>query len=212
MSINQVGKVSGFWVAIGALLLAGILAGCGSHSPKPGDGSGPGQGGSPAGGSAETIQVGDDLLISFSDLPDPKQPFEDKVKSDGTILLMQNQTFTVTNMTTGELEKDIRARYVPAFYKNMTVTVSYAGQTRFYYVGGEVRAPGRQIYTGPITVIKAIDTAGGFTDFAKKTKVELTRVNGHVEYINCNKVLKDPRLDPQVFPGDKIHVARRVWM
>lgn len=124
MSINQVGKVSGFWVAIGALLLSGFLVGCHSHSPKPEDGSGQGQAGSPAGGSAEKIRAGDDLLISFSDLPDPKAPFEDRVKDDGTILLMQNQTFTVTNMTTGDLEKEIRARYVPGFYKNMTVTVT----------------------------------------------------------------------------------------
>jgi len=155
--------------------------------------------------------VGDPLNVTFSDLPVLTQPFEIRIKDDGTITLLLNQTFAAAGKTIGQLEKEIRARYVPAYYINMTVTVKQQEGTRFYYVGGEVKAPGRQVYVSRITVLKAIQSAGDFTDFAKKTKVQLTRVDGQNLIVNCIKARKDPSLDLEVYPGDKIHVPRSLW-
>jgi len=62
-----------------------------------------------------------------------------------------------------------------------------------------------------MTIVKAIAVAGGFTDFAKKTKVRLTR-GSHTEIINVEKAISDPRYDVPIFPGDKIFVPRRfLW-
>jgi len=200
----------GIWAVIVGVCFSGLfLVGCGSHSP---DRSPAGQ--APASiseGSFDTFRAGESLTITFTDLPTPIPEWNDKIKEDGTITLMHNQTFVATNRTRGDLEKEIRARYVPDWYKSMTVTVTPPQSSRFYYVGGEVKSPGRQVYIGPITVTKAIQTAGDFTDFAKKTRIELTRVDGHVQIINWKKAQKEPRLDPEVFPGDKIVVRRRVW-
>ena len=93
----------------------------------------------------------------------------------------------------------------------MTVTVKPEESTRWYYVDGEVKSPNRQIYTSRITVLKAIASAGGFTDFANKKKVKLTRVDGRTQIVNCVKALDNPSLDLEVYPGDKIHVPRRLW-
>ena len=98
---------------------------------------------------------------------------------------------------------------MPDFYKRLTVTVST--ERRVYYVGGQVKGPGRQEYIGTITVTKAIQSAGDFTDFAAKTRVELTRADGRKVMVNCNKAAKDPSLDPPVYPGDKINVPLRGW-
>jgi polysaccharide export outer membrane protein len=100
---------------------------------------------------------------------------------------------------------------VPDYYKEMTVTVKQQESTRWYYINGEVRAPNRQIYNSRITVLKAIASASGFTDFANKTKVRLTRVDGRTQIINCRKALTNPALDLEVYPGDTIHVPRRLW-
>jgi polysaccharide export outer membrane protein len=89
--------------------------------------------------------------------------------------------------------------------------VSSKESTRWYYVLGEVRVPNRQIYNSRITVLQAIASAGGFTDFAKKTKVKLTRVDGRTQIVNCSKALENPTLDLEVYPGDTIHVPRR-WL
>jgi polysaccharide export outer membrane protein len=113
--------------------------------------------------------------------------------------------------TTGDLEKEIRKCYVPNYYKYMTVSVRQQESTRWYYINGEVKSPNRQIYNSRITVLKAIASAGGFTDFANKKKVKLTRVDGRTQTVNCVKALDNPSLDPEVYPGDTIHVPRRIW-
>jgi polysaccharide export outer membrane protein len=160
--------------------------------------------------SATTIRVGDALNVVFSDIPQPgAPPFDVRVQDDGTITLLQNKSFICTNKSVGELEREIRSVYVPAYYKYMTVTVRHPEATRFYYVDGEVKAPGRQVYTGPIKLLAAIASCGDFNDFANKKKVKLTRADGTTAVINCKKALEDPRLDLDVYPSDRIHVPRR---
>lgn len=159
----------------------------------------------------EVLRVGDSLTITFTDLPITIPAFELKIKEDGTITLLQNQTFVAAGKTAGELEKEIRARYVPDYYKLMTVSVRQQESTRWYYVYGEVKMPDRKIYNSRITVLKVIASAGGFTDFANKKKVKLTRVDGRTVVVNCVNALENPRLDPEVYPGDTIHVPRRLW-
>jgi protein involved in polysaccharide export with SLBB domain len=159
----------------------------------------------------DILRVGDSLQVAFTDTPTPIPPFEEKIKEDGTITLLLNQTFVAAGTTPGDLGRDIRKRYVPDYFKLMTVTVKHQESTRWYYVDGEVRSPNRQIYNSRITVSKAIASAGGFTDFANKKKVKLTRVDGRTQIVNCPKALDNPKLDPEVYPGDKINVPRRLW-
>ena len=159
----------------------------------------------------EVLHVGGTLTIALLDTPTLIPIFEGKIKEDGTITLTLNQTFKADGKTPGELEKDIRECYVPKFFKYMTVTVKQEGNTLWYYVDGEVKAPNRQLYNTRITVLKAIASAGGFTDFANKKKVRLTRVDGRSLIINCAKARDNPSLDLEVYPGDKLYVPRRFW-
>jgi protein involved in polysaccharide export with SLBB domain len=234
MLITKVGQIWGRLSIASCLLLTGLLfAGCettggdAGYSQVPGMES-PAQGGTSPGntaatptvppnatpvakpeGSAEFIKVGDILIISFSDLPTPMPPFDQKVKDDGMITLIYNQPFHAAGKRTGDLEQEIRAFYVPAYFRNLTVTVRISAD-RFFYVEGEVKLGSKFPYTGPITVSKAIAAAGGFTDFANKRKVKLIREDGRKQTVNYNKVLEHPELDPQVFPNDRIHVPRRI--
>lgn len=187
------------------LLLGGLLTGCSlfdgstnNAAPLPGPVK-----------SSETLNPGDLVTIVFSDTPTATLPFEERVKDDGTITLLLNQTFQVAGKSRSTVEKEIRARYVPAYYVNLTVTVK--PQERFYYVNGEVKIPSRQPYPGEITVTKAITTAGGLTDFAKHNKVRLTRTSGQSIIIDYDAALEDSKKDLPVYPGDKIDVPRRLW-
>jgi polysaccharide export outer membrane protein len=211
------------------MLVAGFfIAGCKSgtegvaFAQLPGDaGASSAQGGtisntSPArplgNDTMDAIRTGDTLRINFSDLPIIVQsPIEERVKDDGTITLLESQTFTAAGKTRGQLEKEIHDRYVPDYYKKMTVSVLPKSDTQFYFVDGEVKMANRQVYLSRTTVLKAIASAGGFTDFANKGNVTLTRVDGRTVKVNCKKAQKDPRLDLEVFPGDKIWVPRRIF-
>ena len=210
-------KLNGRWWATLGLMLAGVwLAGC--HTAKPQFGEVPGTTGAGKAVAAnrvtevktfEDIKVVDALTIVFSDINPQPQPFVDTVRADGTIKLLMDHAFTAVGKKRGDLEKEIHDFYVPSYYKYMTVTISFKDQ--FYSVGGEVRAPSRFPYLGLTTVTRAIQSAGDFTDFARRRTVKLFRVDGKIENVDCLEALKKPSLDLQVYPGDLIKVERRKW-
>ena len=151
--------------------------------------------------------VGDLLSITFSDVPAPGlQEIRTRIPSDGFITLHLNVRIKAAGKTIAELQQDIRKAYVPALYVNLTSVVK--AEDRFFYLGGEVKVPNRQMYLGNVTVLRAIETAGGFTDFANRKKIQLRRASGETLTINALKAEKDPSLDPQVLPNDHITVPR----
>ncbi len=136
--------------------------------------------------------------------------YDGRVKDDGTITIPPySQTFMAVGKTTRELEQEIRARYVPKYFLNLTVSIKT--QDLFYSVDGEVKHPNRQQYVGEMTVLGAIATAEGFTDYANKKKVRVIRADGKSLTVNCVKALTNPALDVPIFPGDKIIVPRRLF-
>jgi polysaccharide export outer membrane protein len=160
--------------------------------------------------SGDLLHVGDAITITFADLPTSVPPIDDSIKEDGSITLILNQKFQAAGKTIGALQADIRDRYVPQYFKYLTVSIKTAD--RFFSVGGEVRNPSRQAYTGYMTVTRGIDTAGGFTDFANKGRVEVTHANGEKYTVNCGRALNGhPELDKEVYPGDRIYVHKRWW-
>lgn len=225
MTVSKLlGRWSGMSVLLGAMFW---VSGCQSgpqFSQVPGTADPPAQNANlamtphqdPSQGSTEQenrqldmIHPGDNLTITISDLPVPILPLDERVREDGTITLLQNQTFTAAGKTVGQLAQEIRKRYVPDYYITMTVSIKPKDQTQFYYVGGEVKLPNRQVYIARLTVLGAIRSSGDFTDFARKKAVILTRANGKRFTVNCVKALRDPSLDLEVLPGDNIYVPRR---
>ncbi|MGC3958009.1 MAG: polysaccharide biosynthesis/export family protein [Verrucomicrobiota bacterium] len=153
------------------------------------------------------LAPGDQIRVVFSGIAEPPQPHDEAIKEDGTITLPNIGVVTAEGKTTVELQKDIYEKYVPSFYKRLTVTVST--ERRVCYVQGQVRLSGRQEYYGPTTVLKAIATAGDFTDFANRKRVVLTRADGTRIIVDCVKAARDSAYDLPVYPGDKIEVPMR---
>ena len=154
------------------------------------------------------LHIGDTLTITFSGLPDQLEGQNPTIKEDGTITLPDIGRIKAVGKTPGELEDAIHDLYVPKIYTHLNVTVKTSSD-RVYYVRGEVRAPGRLIYAGAITVSKAITSAGDFTDFASRGSVWLIRANGDRFKLNLNKILDGDQPDPPVYPGDQIEVKKR---
>lgn len=208
------------WQACVVLLAGLVLGGCSSpnpilfsDNPQPSSASAGATAvaaGTPSGDlTAARFQVGDTVTVDFSGTNDKIPENVQTVTEDGTITLPYIGSVHAAGLTTGELQKEIHDLYVPAYYTRLTINVS--GQQRVYYVGGEVKQPGRLVYAGATTVTKAIQSAGDFTDFANRKKVQLIRSNGESMKVNCIKAAKDPSLDPPVYPGDQILVPRRYW-
>jgi protein involved in polysaccharide export with SLBB domain len=158
------------------------------------------------------LHIGDTVTITFTDGPPDEQlaPLEKPIKEDGTITLPNIGRVKAAGKSPGELEDAIHDLYVPKYYKHLNVTVK-ASNDQVYYVRGEVQNKNRFIYSGPITVSKAITSAGDVTEFADKSDVTLIRANGNRFNLNLNRILagKDP--DPPVYPGDQIDVGRKIF-
>lgn len=157
--------------------------------------------------SSGVLRVGDLVRVSLLDIPQPPQPIEIRIPEDGRITLPWNITVDARGKTISQLQEEIRKAYVPRLFVQLTVNIK--SEERWYYVGGEVRVPARQQYSGEMTVLRAIDTVGGFTDFANRKNIELRRSNGQTFKINWNKAIKDQKLDLPVYPNDQITVHKR---
>ena len=195
-----------------------FLTGCGTPSggtnPPPA-GAVTGAGAPPQGTnlltgavSFETLLVGEKLTITFLD-PSGTPPFERKLPADGKITLLYDQEFDAVGKTVSELEKEIRTRYVPKYFTRLSIQIKTENQ--IFYVTGQVHKPDRYEYMSTMTVLKAVSAAGGFTDYAKRWAVEVTRADGTKILVDCKKAQRNPKLDVPINPGDRIYVPVR-WL
>jgi protein involved in polysaccharide export with SLBB domain len=160
--------------------------------------------------STDSLEPGNQITITFSGLSTIPIPYSCRIREDGTISPPYlKEPVVAAGKTVGELELELEQKYVPDIYKTINVTIKTAD--RFFYVGGEVRQPSRQIFIGRITVTQAIQSAGDFTDFADQREVRVIRANGKVDIIDCKAALDDPTRDLPVYPGDNIVVGRRLF-
>jgi protein involved in polysaccharide export with SLBB domain len=157
--------------------------------------------------AADDIRIGDTLIISLLDMPEPILDKEFVIRTDGTINMPYLGSVKATDKTFGQFERELQNAYIEKkIFRQITVAVKPG--FRFYSVGGEVKAPDRKTYSGSITVLRAIVSCGDFNEFAKRRKVELIRANGDREVVDCIKARQDPRFDRLVCPGDAIFVPR----
>lgn len=158
--------------------------------------------------SISTIfRPGDTIEVDFADTQGLPSKWQQTVREDGTITLPLSQTVKAAGMRKGELEQAIHEVYVPRILRRLTVNIR--SDKRSYFVSGEVRISGEKEHTGHITAMRAIATAGDFTDYADKTKIDVIRVTGEKLRVNGKNALRDASEDVPVYPGDRVHVHRR---
>jgi polysaccharide biosynthesis/export protein VpsN len=155
------------------------------------------------------LRVSDMVTIDWFDTTSPIAQYKERIRDDGKLILPHNITVQAAGRTVAQLQDDIRSAYVPYLYNYLTVTVKT--EERVFFVGGEVRVPNRQLFQDGITVLRAIDTAGGFTDFANRNNIELRRGNGQIIKVNWKKAMRSPKLDPVVYPNDQVIVHKRIF-
>jgi len=163
-------------------------------------------------GGADVLSPGDPITITFSGNSNaPNFPHEEIIAEDGTIEPpLLGMKVMAAEKRVGELRDELHSLYVPDYFKTLTVTIQT--EARFFFVGGSVRQPGQIPYLSEMTVLKAVQAAGDFNQFANHKKVELRRDDGgQVLVIDCKKARRDSKLDVPVYPGDIIYVPQRLY-
>lgn len=159
--------------------------------------------------SIDRIAVGDVIRVMY-EASVPIAPTEIQVPETGLVTIHMGEQVQVGGKMAADVSKEIRDLFTvkKQMYKRLSVNVQVLGRT--ISVGGEVRTTGSFAFEGGMTVLKAINRAGGFTEYADRRKVRITRVNGQQIMVDCKSALKKPELDVPLYPGDRIEVVRSI--
>jgi protein involved in polysaccharide export with SLBB domain len=159
----------------------------------------------PTANTSAQLRAGDSLTVSVQSVPEPNINSV-QIDGEGFISLPYIGTVVAAGATTGELAQRIRQTYIDGdIYLALDVSVTVT--ERYVYVGGEVSRPGRILWTPNLTLTKAIQSAGGFTLYAKESRVTIARDQEAYD-INVTLAQKNPAQDVLLMPGDSIQVPR----
>lgn len=83
----------------------------------------------------------------------------------------------------------------------------------FYYIGGQVGAPGQKDFTSGMTLTQSILASGGLARADKKVRVAVSRQGADGRLVTTEYELSEIEAgkipDPRVQPGDRIEIGRR---
>jgi polysaccharide export outer membrane protein len=159
------------------------------------------------------LRTGDEIVIRIdagaATATSAATPSDVIIDDQGYIELPLVGQIKAAGLTTSELAEHIQSNYVPRYYVRCAVSVLVA--QRYFYVGGEVKNPGRFLWSEDTTLMKAINTASGFTDYANRRKVQLARGKELLQIFDCEELMRHPAKDVPVRPGDTVTVPRSIF-
>lgn len=173
----------------------------------------------PAGNAGEyRIGLGDIVSVFVFDHPELTVPLAEGERSGG-FLVQTDGTFTypfigaveAKGRTVGEIREDITSR-LDTFIPNPQVDVRVVSfNSQRVVVGGEVSSPSTQsITTWPLTILEAINAAGGLTEEADASRI-IVRRKGQSYAVNLEEFLQahPESSNPILFGGDVVSVPRK---
>jgi polysaccharide biosynthesis/export protein VpsN len=161
-----------------------------------------------------TLRIGDPLELKVGGVPAEEQAQMNNiytVDANGAINLPYIGRVSAQGLTPSQLARSIEQTYrEKKIYTNPNITILMQPTSRFVNVGGSVRTPTRVPFTEDMTLLTAINAAGGFNDFADQRHVRLLR-GSQVTVYDVRKFRKDPSLDVKLQPGDKVEVPQSLF-
>jgi protein involved in polysaccharide export with SLBB domain len=158
-----------------------------------------------------TLRIGDPVEIKIGGVPMDEQTQVNNtytVDSNGMISLPYINKVPAAGLAPSQVAATAEAKYrEEKIFTNPTITIMMQPTSRFVNVGGAVRTPSRIPFTEDLTMLAAINAAGGFNDFADQKRVRLLRGDA-VKVFDVRQSRKDPSRDVRLQPGDRIEVPQ----
>ena len=158
---------------------------------------------------AYTLKQGDVVQVFLRGIPSA-EAIEGVVDENGMISMPFINEVRAAGQSASELARNIRQIYMDrGIYRNISVTVVVP--TRYFFVQGEIRGPGRFQMLSATRVSQAIAGAGGYTEYASG-QVLVKRGGKVVKTIkNSRRLERTPEDDILLEPDDIIEVKRSLW-
>src|SRR5215212_2271142 len=161
-----------------------------------------------------TLRVGDPIELKIGGVPQDEQMQVNNtyvVDSTGTINLPYINKIRAAGLAPSQLAREVENAYrAGKIYTNPNVTIIMQPAARFVNVGGAVRQPSRVPFTEDMTLLTAINAAGGFNDFADQKRVRLLR-GSKVQMFDVRQFRKNPDKDVALQPGDRVEVPQTLF-
>ena len=158
-----------------------------------------------------TLRPGDPLEIKVGGVPNDEQLQVNNtytIDANGSVNLPYINKVKAEGLTPAELSRAIEEAYrANKIYTNPNITILMQPTARYVNVGGSVRNPTRVPFTEDMTLLTAINAAGGFNDFADQRHVRLLRGN-EAKIYDVRQFRRDPSQDVRLRPGDRIEVPQ----
>jgi polysaccharide export outer membrane protein len=157
------------------------------------------------------FRLGPDDVIEVTVYQDKELDRTVPVRPDGKISLPLIGEMPASGKTATELQKEIAQRLKQFVAEPVVTVVVKEVNSPKVSVLGEVKTPGMYKIKDRATLLDAIAMAGGLTEYAKKGKIVILRVDskGAIQRINISidDQIKGRRVDPfYVLPYDKIYI------
>ncbi len=157
------------------------------------------------------LRPGDPIELKIGGVPAEEQQQVNNtytVDSTGAVNLPYINKVHAEGLTPAQLANAIESSYRSnKVFTNPTVTILMQPTARFVNVGGAVRQSMRVSFTEDITLLSAINAAGGFNDFADQKHVRLLRGSA-AQVFDVRQFRRDPSKDVRLQPGDRIEVPQ----
>ena len=154
------------------------------------------------------LRPSDQVLISLSGIPEEVE-LQDVIDEEGFVTLPYIDRVQAAGLTSSELERKIRKAYQDGkIYRNITVNVVVPTQS--FYIRGEVKTPGRFPLIAGMTVLQAVASAGGYTEYANSRRIKILR-KGEYFFVNGKEIEVDPEKDRELEASDVVIVPRSVF-
>lgn len=155
------------------------------------------------------LKSGDVVQVSLRGIPSG-EAIESVIDEHGMISMPFINEIKAAGQSASELARNIRQTYLDqGIYRNISVTVVVP--TRFIFIQGEIRGPGRFQMVSAMRVSQAIAGAGGYTEYANG-QVVVKRGGKIVKTIrNAKHLERAPDDDILLEPDDIVEVKRSLW-
>ena len=161
-----------------------------------------------------TLRPGDTIELKIGGVPATEISAvsgQYTIDGEGNVNLPYISRVKIAGLAPGAAQAVIEGVYkARRIYTNPNIVITMQPQSRFVNVGGEVKAPQRVPFTPDLTVLSAINAAGGFSPFADERRVRLLR-GQQVTVIDVKKIRLNPSRDVQLEPGDRVEVPQSLF-